>query len=57
MKKVVIISYNFPPVGGAGVQRSAKFVKYLREFDWDPIVLSVENPSVPVRDSCRCENI
>lgn len=51
MKKVLIISYNFPPVGGAGVQRPVKFVKYLRNFGWEPIVLSVANPSVPVVDS------
>jgi len=57
MKKVVVISYNFPPVGGAGVQRPAKFVKYLREFDWEPVVLSVENPSVPVRDESLLKDI
>ena len=50
MKKVLLISYNFPPVGGAGVQRPVKFVKYLREFGWEPVVLSVSNPSVPVLD-------
>jgi len=50
MKKALIVSYNFPPVGGAGVQRPVKFVKYLREFGWEPVVLSVANPSVPVLD-------
>lgn len=50
IKKVVIIAYNFPPVGGAGVQRPVKFVKYLREFGWEPVVLTVANPSVPVID-------
>lgn len=33
-KKVLIIAYIFPPLGGSGVQRSLKFVKYLREFGW-----------------------
>ncbi|MCM0083346.1 glycosyltransferase [Geomonas sp. Red32] len=50
MRKALIVSYNFPPVGGAGVQRPVKFVKYLREFGWEPVVLSVANPSVPVLD-------
>ncbi len=57
MKKVAIISYNFPPVGGAGVQRPVKFVKYLREFGWEPVVLSVANPSVPVRDESLLKDI
>jgi glycosyltransferase involved in cell wall biosynthesis len=41
MKQVLFITYYFPPIGGAGVQRSAKFVKYLPEFGWRPIVLTV----------------
>ncbi len=49
-KKALIVSYAFPPVGGAGVQRVTKFVKYLPEFGWDSTVLTVENPSVPVLD-------
>ena len=40
MKEVLFISYYFPPMGGAGTQRSAKFVKYLRENNWRPIVLT-----------------
>ena len=47
MKKVLFIAYNFPPHGGPGVQRSLKFVKYLREFGWEPIVVSsAENAGV-----------
>lgn len=49
-KRVLVVSYNFPPVGGAGVQRVTKFVKYLPEFGWDVTVLTTENPSVPVYD-------
>lgn len=49
-KRVLVIAYNFPPVGGAGVQRVTKFVKYLPEFGWQPTVLTVENPSVPLQD-------
>jgi glycosyltransferase involved in cell wall biosynthesis len=43
MKNVLIISYFFPPLGGPGVQRIAKFVKYLPDFGWNPIVLTVKN--------------
>jgi glycosyltransferase involved in cell wall biosynthesis len=42
MKHVLVISYYFPPSGGPGVQRSLKFVKYLRSFGWEPTVLTVE---------------
>ena len=49
-KRVLLVAYQFPPVGGAGVQRAVKFVKYLPEFGWQPTVLTVANPSVPVLD-------
>jgi glycosyltransferase involved in cell wall biosynthesis len=49
-KSVLYISYFFPPVGGAGVQRAVKFVKYLPEYGWTPTVLTVANPSVPLFD-------
>ena len=49
-KRVLIIAYQFPPVGGAGVQRVSKFVKYLSSYGWQPTVLTVANPSVPVFD-------
>ena len=42
MKNVLVIAYYFPPMGGSGVQRPLKFVKYLREFGWNPIVLCPE---------------
>ncbi|MCF6271312.1 MAG: glycosyltransferase family 4 protein [Melioribacteraceae bacterium] len=51
MKKALIITYYFPPAGGAGVQRALKFVKYLPQFGWEPIVLTVENPDSPVDDT------
>jgi glycosyltransferase involved in cell wall biosynthesis len=43
MKKVLFIAYYFPPMGGSGVQRSLKFVKYLHKFGVEPTVLTV-NP-------------
>jgi glycosyltransferase involved in cell wall biosynthesis len=48
--RALIVSYAFPPVGGAGVQRVLKLVKYLPVHGVTPTVLTVRNPSVPVRD-------
>jgi glycosyltransferase involved in cell wall biosynthesis len=42
MEKVLIITYYWPPSGGAGVQRWLKFSKYLPEFGWEPIILTVD---------------
>ncbi len=50
MKKVLIITYYWPPSGGAGVQRWLKFVKYLGEFGWEPIVYTADNPEYPIID-------
>lgn len=41
-KKVLIITYYWPPSGGAGVQRWLKFAKYLPEFGIEPIILTVD---------------
>ena len=49
--RALIIAYAFPPVGGAGVQRTVKLAKYLREFDIEPAALTVSNPSVPLEDT------
>ncbi|MBN2202368.1 glycosyltransferase family 4 protein [bacterium] len=50
-KTVLVVTYYFPPSGGAGVQRALKFVKYLPEFGWDPVVLTVKaNADFPARD-------
>lgn len=51
MKKVLIITYYWPPTGGAGVQRWLKFTKYLREFGWEPVIYTVENPEMPETDT------
>lgn len=44
MTRILFVSYFFPPVGGAGVQRSAKFVKYLPSFGYEPVVLAGPGP-------------
>ncbi|KJD32938.1 glycosyl transferase family 1 [Tamlana nanhaiensis] len=49
-KKVLIIAYYWPPAGGPGVQRWLKFVKYLPEFNIEPIVYVPENPNYPIID-------
>jgi glycosyltransferase involved in cell wall biosynthesis len=46
LKKVLIISYIFPPIGGSGVQRTTKFVKYLPQFGWQPLVVCGDNGDV-----------
>lgn len=48
--RALLVSYNFPPVGGAGVQRMSKLAKYLAPHGIAPRVLTVANPSVPLRD-------
>lgn len=50
MKKVIILTYYWPPSGGAGVQRWLKFVKYLRNFGWEPVVYTALNGEIPVVD-------
>ena len=50
MKKALVITYYWPPSGGAGVQRWLKFVKYLREFGWEPVIFTPENPEFPETD-------
>lgn len=49
-KKVLIITYYWPPAGGPGVQRWLKFAKYLPQINWEPIIYTPENPSYPLLD-------
>jgi len=42
LKKLLILSYYFPPLGLGGTQRAAKFAKYLPEFGWSPTVITVK---------------
>ena len=49
-KKVLIITYYWPPAGGSGVQRWLKFSKYLRGFDIEPVIYTIDNPSYPILD-------
>ncbi|MGB3152048.1 MAG: glycosyltransferase family 4 protein [Maribacter sp.] len=51
MKKVLVITYYWPPAGGPGVQRWLKFVKYLGDFGIEPVVYIPENPQYPLLDT------
>jgi len=57
MQKVLILTYYWPPSGGAGVQRWLKFVKYMRTFGWEPIVYTVNNGEMPVIDESLVKEI
>jgi glycosyltransferase involved in cell wall biosynthesis len=57
MKKVLIITYYWPPSGGGGVQRWLKFVKYLPNFGWTPIVITPENPDFEIQDRSLLHDI
>ena len=49
-KKVLILTYYWPPSGGTGVQRWLHFTRYLHELGWDPIIYTPSNPEAPVQD-------
>ena len=56
--KILMIAFHFPPfVGGSGINRTLKFVRYLPERGWDPIVLSAHPRAYPVIGSEQLEEI
>ena len=50
MKRVLIVTYYWPPSGGSGVQRWVKFAKYLPAAGWQPVVYTPENPELTTVD-------
>ncbi|SIS53775.1 hypothetical protein SAMN05421786_10199 [Chryseobacterium ureilyticum] len=56
-KKILIITYYWPPAGGPGVQRWLKFAKYLPEFGWKPVIYTPENPSYPLLDETLMKDV
>ncbi|NJM26598.1 MAG: glycosyltransferase family 4 protein [Bacteroidia bacterium] len=50
MKRVLIVTYYWPPSGGIGVLRCLKFAKYLRKCGWEPIVYTASNAQYPYID-------
>ena len=57
MKRVLVISYYWPPSGGSGVQRWVKFAKYLPAAGWQPVVYVPENPSYDLLDETLAAEI
>jgi glycosyltransferase involved in cell wall biosynthesis len=49
-RRVLIITYYWPPSGGSGVQRWLKFAKYLPDAGWEPVIFTPENPDFDLRD-------
>ena len=50
MKRVLVITYYWPPSGGSGVQRWVKFAKYLPLEGWQPVIYTPENPEYTAID-------
>lgn len=50
-RRVLVLAYYFPPVGGAGVQRTLKFVKHLAALRWDATVVSTRSRAYGARDA------
>lgn len=57
MRKVLVITYYWPPAGGPGVQRWLKFVKYFRDYGIEPIVYIPENPHYPLLDRTLVDEV
>ena len=57
MKRVLIITYYWPPTGGSGVQRWVKFAKYLPQEGWQPVIYTPENPEQLAVDDSLIEEI
>ncbi|MEN2281585.1 glycosyltransferase family 4 protein [Algoriphagus sp. SE2] len=56
-KRVLIITYYWPPSGGSGVQRWLKFAKYLPESGWEPVIFTPENPDFDLRDETLLDEV
>ena len=57
LKRVLMIAYEFPPVGAGGVNRSLKFARYLPQFGWQPLVLTAKNPDGLGRDATLLDEL
>ncbi len=57
MRSVLILTYYFPPAGGSAVQRPLKFVKYLPEFGWRPVVLTARERDYTLRDDSLSKEV
>lgn len=57
MKKVLIITYHWPPMGGGGVQRWLKMSKYLRGYGWEPVIFTVSDNEISIYDESLVKEI
>ena len=57
MHKVLVIAYYFPPMGLSGVQRTLKFVKYLKQNNWEPTVITTKNVAYFAHDESLTKRI
>lgn len=57
MKRVLVITYYWPPVGGSGVQRWVKFAKYLPSEGWQPVIYTPSNPDLGSVDESLLSDI
>lgn len=56
-RRALVVAYLFPPLGGAGVQRTLKFVRYLEPLGWETTVVSTKSRHYPARDPSLLEEI
>ncbi|MCB9297348.1 MAG: glycosyltransferase [Lewinellaceae bacterium] len=56
-KKVLIISYYWPPSGGIGVLRCLKIAKYLRQYGWEPVIFTAEGAHYPSIDHSNDKDV
>lgn len=56
-KKVLIITYYWPPSAGGGVQRWLKFSKYLPQYGWEPVIFTPENPDFDLKDESLTKDV
>ncbi len=57
MRKVLVITYYWPPTGGSGVQRWLKFAKYLPTEGWQPVIYTPSNPEQLAVDESLLEEV
>jgi glycosyltransferase involved in cell wall biosynthesis len=56
-KRVLVITYHWPPSGGVTVLRCLKLVKYLRENGWEPVVFTARDARYPYEDPTHFRDV
>ena len=56
-RRVLVLAYFFPPIGGAGVQRTLKFVEHLARLGWDATVVSTRSRVYGVQDASLLDDV